>query len=89
MALNYFAGWSVQELEVELRRAQSDLAAGSSLTSGGTGEVNSQSQVDKSPDERVAMLLRALSKLDPERYPPGSSVATRATKIVFSQSQSY
>lgn len=89
MALNYFAGWSVQELETELRRAQADLAAGSSLIHSGTGEVNAQSKIEKSPDERVALLLRALSRLDPERYPPGESIPTRAAKIVFSQSQSY
>jgi hypothetical protein len=85
MGLNYFIGWSRQDLERELRRAQEDMAAGASIESAGSGDVNSRNRTEHSPSERIKLLLKALSALDPEAYPASSTVAIRQTRIQFAQ----
>lgn len=56
-------------MEAELRTAQEDLAAGSAISRTGAGDTMTESRLDKSPDTRVKILLKALNKLDPDRYP--------------------
>lgn len=84
MAINYFAGWSRQELETELRAAQEDLAAGKATVSAQAGEVRNGSQVEMSAPERIKMILRALNKIAPEDYPAADVTAITSTRAAFS-----
>jgi hypothetical protein len=84
MAINYFIGWSTAELEAELRAAQEDLAAGKSTIAAGAGDANTQSRIEKTPEERVRMILRELNQREPEKYPIANVTAITTTKAVFS-----
>ncbi len=84
MAINYFIGWSVAQLEVELRAAQEDLAAGKATTRAGAGDAQVEDVVQKSAEDRIKMIYRALYALDPERYPIGQITAITSTKVAFS-----
>jgi hypothetical protein len=86
MAFNPFIGWSQQDLERELRRAQEDYAAGASVESAGSGDVNSRSRIDASPLQRIRQIYAALYALDPEKYPAAAIRPITQTRIVFSQS---
>lgn len=83
MAINYFIGWSVDELRTELRAAQEDLAAGKSITRSGAGEASFENQVEKSIESRIQLLLQALNKLDPATYPIDQVTAIDRVKISF------
>jgi len=85
MALNYFIGWSTEKLELALLLAQDDLAAGASLESAGSGDVNSRNKTELSPQERIKMILKALNLKDPEKYPASASIAITQTRICFAQ----
>lgn len=83
MALNYLAGLSREELESALLDAQRELMAGKVATQAGAGDVSSSSRVEKSLEERIILIWRALYALDPISYPLESITRTTATKIVF------
>lgn len=83
MAINYFIGWSVAELEAELRLAQEDLAAGKSITNSGAGDASMASRIDKSSEARIEMILKALNALDPEKYPIAQTARITMTKASF------
>jgi hypothetical protein len=83
MAINYFIGWSVQELEAELRLAQEDLAAGKSITNSGAGDASMASRIDKSSEARIEMILKALHRLCPEKYPATEIARLTETKAAF------
>jgi hypothetical protein len=85
MAINYFKGWSREQLEAALKDAQEDLAAGKSTVSAGAGDANSSSKIDKSAEERIKMLLRALHDEAPEDYPLEEVTATNETRIAFTR----
>lgn len=89
MALNYFIGWSVEELEAELRLAQEDLAAGKATISAGAGDANTASRVDKSAEARIEMILKALNLLDPERYPSASITRITRTTVSFANASEF
>ena len=84
MAVNYFLGWSVKDLETELRSAQEDLASGKATIQAGAGDASSQSRVEVSITGRIQMILRALYALDPEKYPLESISAITQTRATFS-----
>ena len=84
MAINYFLGWGIADLERELRVAQEDLAAGKAPTGAGSGDANVQSQVEQNAMSRIKLLLQALNKLDPEKYPADDVTAITQTRIAFS-----
>jgi hypothetical protein len=84
MAINFFVGWSQQELEAELRAAQEDLAAGKSTISSQAGEVRSGAAVELSAQERIKLILRALNKVNPEEYPVADVTAITSTRAAFS-----
>ncbi len=84
MAINYFVGWSRQELETELRAAQEDLAAGKATVSAQAGEVRNGSAVELSAQERIKLILRALHKDYPEDYPAADVTAITSTRACFS-----
>ena len=83
MAINYFIGWSVAELEAELRLAQEDLSACKATIQAGAGDASTQSRVDKSAESRIEMLLKALNALDPVKYPAASITRITQTKASF------
>ena len=85
MAVNYFAGKTQVWLETQLERAQSDMAAGKTITSVSSGDVASGKQIETNTKERIERLLYALSLLDPDTYPMASSVRTTRTRIVVYQ----
>lgn len=80
MAYNPFIGWSQADLETELRKCQEELAAGSQLVSAGAGDVNSTRLAREDAGSRIAIILRALNKLDPDTYPLNQ--ITRPTRTV-------
>lgn len=84
MAINYYIGWDVKDLEAALREAQEDLAAGKSITMAQGGDARSESQVQKSPEERIRMILRALNIKDATKYPIEDITAITQTKAAFS-----
>ena len=83
MAINYFIGWAQADLEAELRAAQEDLAAGKATISAQGGDTRVGSAVERSAEERIRLLLRALSALDPEAYPPESINPITSTRASF------
>lgn len=84
MAINYFIGWDLKDLEAELRSAQEDLAAGKQIIQSGAGDATMQNRIEKSAEGRIQMLLRALNKLDPEKYPADAINPITQTRADFS-----
>ena len=83
MAINYFIGWSQQDLEEALREAQEDLAQGKSTIAAQGGDSRIGSQVDLSAQERIKMILKALNLLDPDTYPIASVSSINTTRACF------
>lgn len=84
MAIDYFIGWSRQDLETELRAAQEDLAAGKDTTAAGAGDAHIQSRIEISPMSRIQMILLKLNALAPTDYPLANITPTRIVKVAFS-----
>lgn len=84
MGVNYFVGWSQSDLERELRSAQEDLASGKSTIAAGAGGASTSSRVEKSCEDRIRMILKALSAIAPEAYPPEDISPANETRIAFS-----
>ena len=84
MAINYFLGWSRQDLEASLRSAQEDLARGKSIIASGSGDIRSQNQITLSIESRIQSLLLALYKIDPDDYPIASVTPITRARVVFS-----
>ena len=83
MAINYFIGWSIKDLETELRAAQEDLAAGKSTIQAGSGDASVQNRVEKSIEARIEQLLIALNKQDAEKYPLDQVSRITQTRAAF------
>lgn len=83
--VDYFIGWTKDKLEAALRQAQEELAAGQTTFQGGTtgpsGGVNSESQVQLKIQERIQLILIALNKLDPATYPLSSVRRVHKTRV--------
>jgi len=85
MAINYFIGWSVADLEAELRLAQEDLAAGKATIQAGAGDASQQSRIERAAEARIESLLKALNLLDPVKYPAAQIARITETKAAFSR----
>lgn len=85
MAVNYFADKTQTWLETQLENAQSDFAAGKTITSVSSGDVASGKQIQVDVTSRIERLLYALYLLDPDTYPLASSARTSRTRIVAYQ----
>jgi len=85
VAINYFIGWSQEDLEGALREAQEDLAAGKSTTQAGAGDASVQNRVEKSIEERIKLLYKALNAKDAKKYPIDQITAIDRTRVVFSR----
>lgn len=83
MAFNAFIGWSRQDLETELRRAQEDHAAGKTIVSSNSGDVGKTEALSSSPVQRIRQLLIALNRLAPDDYPFADVSPTNRTRAVF------
>lgn len=81
MALNPFIGQSREQLETWLASAQTDLAAGKTLSSYGSGDVSGSKQVQMTPLERIEKLLYALYLIDPDTYPLASIRRVTRTQV--------
>lgn len=81
----YFIGWTLDKLEAALTQAQEELAAGQTTiiagTTGPSGGVNSQSQVQLQIQERIQLILIALNKLDATKYPLSSVRRVHKTRV--------
>ncbi len=86
MAINYFIGRSIQDLENDLKLAQEDLAAGKTVSDASSGDVSKRENVQGSIEKRIRLILQALTIADPVKYPPELTTTTRSFRIVFSQS---
>ena len=79
MAINYFVGWSREDLEKELRLCQEDIARGKSLMQWGAGDSQGSSKILISLRERYEQIYFALSEDYPDDYPPAAGARTRRT----------
>lgn len=68
MAINYYAGWSEEDLLKEQRRAQERLSRGSVVEAGAAG-VRSVKKYEVSADIVLENLSYALYLLSPAKYP--------------------
>lgn len=84
---NWFIGKSQEWLEAELNKAQSDLAAGKTLTGWSQGGDSASKQVQLSAQERITELLYSLSQIDGETYPIDSIIGNSITGVDFSNGQ--
>lgn len=87
MAFNPFIGWTQAELELELRRAQDDFAAGASVSSSSAGDTTGSYRGELSAKRRIELILKALYLLDPATYPLDQIVSIDRT--VFKQPSSW
>lgn len=69
MPFNPFIGWTQTDLETELRKAQEELASGVQIHTSGAGDVSASGIAQRSAEVRISMLLVALNRLDPVKYP--------------------
>lgn len=84
MAINYFIGWTTDDLQRALREAQEDLAAGKATIQAGAGDASAQSRIEKSAEARIQLILRALYAIDPETYPLADITPITQTRVTFS-----
>ena len=83
MSINYLIGVSQETLELELADAQEDLMRMSALVAAGAGDVNSQRESKGSLEKRIETILRALNRLDPEKYPSLQVIRNERTGVSF------
>ena len=82
MAINYLIGMSKAQLETQLRRCQDELLAGKTMIGSGAGDVTFNHQVQVQITERIKLILRRLSQIDPVTYPPEDTTPIDRTQIV-------
>lgn len=66
---NPFIGWSKTDLEIALRAAQNEYAAGVQIASVGAGDTNVSGSVQVTILERIRQIYQALFLIDPVTYP--------------------
>lgn len=79
MPINYFVGWSKEDLEKALRLTQEALAAGKRLIQWGAGDSSGISKIDGPPEVVYERIYFALSQLDPDNYPTTNQRVRRTT----------
>jgi len=83
MAIDYLIGQTKAQLETELRLAQAELLAGKTVTSSAAGDLAFSHRVEQQITQRIEMILRKLSLLDPVNYPGESVTPIDRATIVF------
>ena len=81
--VNLFVGWSEADLLSAFRAAQDELASGSQLESAGSGDVSSTRRIQVGPTTRIREIGRALTKLDPYKYPATDYTSPSRTVAVM------
>lgn len=84
MAINYFIGWSLDELKAELRAAQEELLNGKAASAARAGDTSIENEIVKSAEARIQLIYKALHALAPEEYPLDEITAITSTKAAFS-----
>lgn len=84
MGINYFIGWSLEDLKVELRAAQEELLNGKAASAARAGDASIENEIVKSAEERIRMIYQALYALAPSEYPLDQITAITSTKAAFS-----
>jgi len=84
MSINYLLGQSQESLEAALLSAQEDYMEMTAIVGAGMGDVSSQRQTMGSLEKRIEQILRALNKLDPEKYPIDQVTRNERTGVAFS-----
>jgi len=82
MAIDFLVGWSKGQLETELRRCQEELVRGKVAIGSGAGDLNFSHRVEIEITDRIKLILRKLSLLDPDAYPPESSTPIDRSQFV-------
>ena len=82
MAISYLIGLTKNQLEVQLRRAQDELLAGKTAIGSGAGDLTFNHQVQLQITERIKMILKRLSEIDPVGYPPEDTTPIDRCQIV-------
>lgn len=78
MAINYYVGWSIEDLENKLRNLQEQKAEASRVIAATGADTYSQFEPSPNLDKEIQQILAALNLLDPEKYP--SSVTERTVR---------
>lgn len=71
------------ELEEALREAQADDLAGKTTIQAQGGDSRINSEVHRTPRQRIQDIVKALSLIDPEQYPPSCVTRVSETKVSF------
>lgn len=82
MAIDYFIGWTKAQMEVELRRCQEELVTGKTIIGSGAGDVTFNHRIEIEITDRIKLILRKLSKLDPVTYLPENTTPIDRTQFV-------
>jgi hypothetical protein len=80
--VNPFIGWTEAELLAQRRRIQEEIAAGGMITQSSEGDVSASVMVTSGPMIRLRMVMLALYKLNPDRYPMADIPKTRSVAIM-------
>lgn len=83
MAFDPFIGWTQVKLEAALLEAQEDLAYGKTLAGGGSGDASANYLVQQQAANRIELLYKKLTTLDPTAYPPASISRLDRTRARF------
>jgi hypothetical protein len=84
MSMNYLFGVSQETLETSLVVAQEDYMEMTAIVASGAGDINSQRQTMGSLEKRIEQILRALNRLDPDKYPIDQVTRNERTGVAFS-----
>lgn len=80
--MNPFIGWTEAELLAQRRRIQEELANGGMVTQSSEGDVSASVLVTGGPMIRLRMIMQALYRLNPDRYPMSDIPKTRSVAIM-------
>lgn len=80
--MNPFVGWTETELLAQRRKIQEEIAAGGMLTQSSEGDVSASIMVTSGPVARLRMVMLALYKLNPDRYPMADIPKNRSVAIM-------
>jgi len=84
MSLNLLIGLSQETLEAQLLVAQTDLMEMSAIVAAGAGDVSTQRESKGHLGHRIELILRALNRLDPDKYPIDQVTRDNRTTVNFS-----
>ena len=81
--VNYFEGWSEDQLLAALEEVRKDIAKGRTLIQWGAGDSSGMSKITTTPEQRYRYIWFALSQLNSTVYPPALGARVRNTTPRF------